>query len=225
MIASPQQACARVLSAEIKLEKASHRRGQYRCAQELEPIAMESSARLVRNVSCCPHRQDARKDLIPLLRSVSEQPSSGNGQVDRPVPRPRHGRERSSKRYTSPVGGATLSALCAKYRPLIRRQALALLRNESDSEDATQDVLLRMTRALAGFERRSRLSTWVYRITFNTCMTHLERRRRWQQRWATYSSYQLEDSAATESVGPVDQLEQVESRQVVREAVSRLPLR
>ncbi len=38
-----------------------------------------------------------------------------------------------------------------------------------DAEDVRQEALLRMHRSLGGFDGRSSLSTWVYRLTLNAC--------------------------------------------------------
>ena len=53
-----------------------------------------------------------------------------------------------------------------------------MLGNETDALDATQDALLAAVRALDRFDGRSSFATWLYRITTNTCIDELRRRRR-----------------------------------------------
>jgi RNA polymerase sigma-70 factor (ECF subfamily) len=45
-----------------------------------------------------------------------------------------------------------------------------------DAEDALQDALLRSWRGLCGFDRRSTLRRWLYRIATNACLDALARR-------------------------------------------------
>ena len=53
-----------------------------------------------------------------------------------------------------------------------------LCRDRQDAEDAAQEALLSVARGLAGFDGRSRLSSWIYRVTTNACMDELRRKRR-----------------------------------------------
>jgi len=45
--------------------------------------------------------------------------------------------------------------------------ALRMLWNREDAEDATQEILVRVVTRLAQFDFRSKLKTWVYRVTVN----------------------------------------------------------
>lgn len=49
--------------------------------------------------------------------------------------------------------------------------------NRADAQDATQDVFLKVYKNLEGFRGRSKLSTWIYRITMNHCIDRMRRKR------------------------------------------------
>jgi RNA polymerase sigma-70 factor (ECF subfamily) len=51
-----------------------------------------------------------------------------------------------------------------------------MLGSVHDAEDALQDALLRAWRGLSGFEGRSSLRSWLYRIATNTCLDQIARR-------------------------------------------------
>ena len=53
-----------------------------------------------------------------------------------------------------------------------------MLGSVDDAEDAVQDALLRAWRAIARFEGRSSLRTWLYTIATNVCLKAIERRPR-----------------------------------------------
>lgn len=58
--------------------------------------------------------------------------------------------------------------------------ALSMLADSGEAEDAVQEAFLRAWRAIARFDGRSELSTWLYRITVNVCLNTIRRRRRVQ---------------------------------------------
>ena len=58
------------------------------------------------------------------------------------------------------------------------RTALAILGNESDARDATQDIFLRAWRNLPELREPDRFGAWFGRIVVNTCRTAIRGRRR-----------------------------------------------
>jgi RNA polymerase sigma-70 factor (ECF subfamily) len=47
------------------------------------------------------------------------------------------------------------------------------MKNWEDAEEVTQDVLLKVHRKIDAFRGDAALSSWIYRITFNTAMSRL----------------------------------------------------
>lgn len=67
--------------------------------------------------------------------------------------------------------------LLPRYRERVFRLVLSMLQNRAQAEDTTQDIFLRVWRALPGFARQSSLSTWIYAISRNACLSELRKRR------------------------------------------------
>jgi RNA polymerase sigma-70 factor (ECF subfamily) len=63
-----------------------------------------------------------------------------------------------------------------QFGPKVYRLACSLGNDEALAEDAAQEVLVRVWRALPRFEGRSSVSTWIYAITRNLCLTRAARR-------------------------------------------------
>ncbi len=68
---------------------------------------------------------------------------------------------------------AAVADLSAGYGSRIFQLAFRYTRNREDAEEVTQDVLLKVCRNIEAFRGDSALSSWIYRITFNTAMSRL----------------------------------------------------
>lgn len=70
--------------------------------------------------------------------------------------------------------------LVRQYEKAVFGMGLSFFRNQEDASDFTQDVFLKAYRSLSGFEGRSKFSTWLYKIAYNTAINEVNRRKEYQ---------------------------------------------
>ncbi|HYM60484.1 MAG TPA: sigma-70 family RNA polymerase sigma factor [Thermoanaerobaculia bacterium] len=122
------------------------------------------------------------------------------------------------------------------FERLVRSQAGPLLRvtrrfmrSEEDARDALQDAFISVFKSIAGFRAGSRLSTWLHRITVNSCLMRLRsQRRRPEEDIEQHLPRFLEDGHEvvpnvpwTESADTI--LQRTELRNLVRSLIDQLP--
>lgn len=67
-----------------------------------------------------------------------------------------------------------LQSLMEKHQDFVYSLAYRFTGNRESAEEITQDVFVKVYRNIAGFEYRSRFSTWLYTITYRTSLNYLE---------------------------------------------------
>ena len=67
--------------------------------------------------------------------------------------------------------------LVRQYERAVYGMGLSFFRNQEDASDFTQEVFLKAYKNLPGFEGRSRFSTWLYKIAYNTAINEVNRRK------------------------------------------------
>jgi RNA polymerase sigma-70 factor (ECF subfamily) len=64
-----------------------------------------------------------------------------------------------------------------RYQRLVSHVVFRMVTNRADREDLCQDVFVKVYQNLGGFHFGSKLSTWVARIAYNTCLSYLQKKR------------------------------------------------
>jgi len=59
------------------------------------------------------------------------------------------------------------ASLVEKHKNLVFSIAMKILNNREDAEEIAQDTFLKAFNSLKNFEKKSKFSTWLYRITYN----------------------------------------------------------
>ena len=67
------------------------------------------------------------------------------------------------------------AAIVTHYDARLRSLAFHLLRDANLTDDALQDAYVKAYKALPAFREQSALGTWLYRITYTTCLDYLRR--------------------------------------------------
>lgn len=68
---------------------------------------------------------------------------------------------------------SAVSDLASEYGSRIYQLAFRYMKNGEDAEEVAQDVLLKVYQKIDAFRGDAALSSWIYRITFNTAMSRL----------------------------------------------------
>jgi RNA polymerase sigma-70 factor (ECF subfamily) len=122
-------------------------------------------------------------------------------------------------------------SLLARHRPMLARVCAGLVHDRDAVLEVLQEVYLCSWRSLPKFERRSQVSSWLYRIAANACHMFLRRRRRhFEVALAGETDIDGPDAAAYcgivrgSSLRAPDQLvESQELRHTIQEAMDDLP--
>ena len=123
----------------------------------------------------------------------------------------------------------------AQHSARIYRVAYGITRDHADAEEVTQDVFLSIIRKGGGFEGRSALSTWIYRLATNAALNKRRgKRREMEIALEEYLPAFTDDGhrsgdrsylVADWSENPEHALMSAETRRVVERALDTLPPR
>ncbi|MEX2270777.1 MAG: sigma-70 family RNA polymerase sigma factor [Vicinamibacterales bacterium] len=89
--------------------------------------------------------------------------------------------------------------LATVYGPMIHQLAFRYMKSWEDAEEVAQDVMMKVIRRIDAFRGDSALSSWIYRITFNTAMSRLR-----NSKYSRPREVRQSDLATDATTGPFD---------------------
>lgn len=75
------------------------------------------------------------------------------------------------------VLSARFNYVVSKYEGILKKICFSFSKSGSDYEDLRQDVLINIWKGLSLFREESEMSTWIYRVAFNTCVSTVRKNR------------------------------------------------
>jgi len=114
---------------------------------------------------------------------------------------------------------SAFNELVRKYQKSIYQIARRLLGSHEEAEDLSQEVFIKAYRGLAGFRSDAGFFTWIYRITVNSALNVLRKKKLRQ----ILSLENVGFSIASRSAAPDQQIEKEEALQAISRAINRLP--
>ena len=103
---------------------------------------------------------------------------------------------------------------------LVYNLSLSYLQNIEDSKEATQDVFVKIHTKLEGFNNKSSLKTWIYRITINHCLDVIKSKNR---KYRLFFTRENEDYDSKDFNHPGAKLESKEEMEKIFREINKLP--
>ena len=121
---------------------------------------------------------------------------------------------------------AAFGAIMRAHHERTFRLAYAIVHNEADARDITQEVWLTVWKQLGTFRGDSRFTTWLHPIVTRKSLDHLRKRRRWFDRFLPFNTgdadaVEVPEPATTDDARSLHEGNETVAR--VRAAIAALP--
>jgi RNA polymerase sigma factor (sigma-70 family) len=114
-------------------------------------------------------------------------------------------------------------SIVGQHQRLVSHIVFRMIQNPADREDVCQDVFLKVYENLGGFKFESKLSTWIARIAYNTCLNHLEKKKVPLLGDLTQEERSLDTVPGT-AAGPDHLVEEKQIASLLRLEIDRMPI-
>lgn len=112
------------------------------------------------------------------------------------------------------------SVLVEQYKDLVFTLALRMLKNREEAEEVSQDSFIKVYKSLHKFKGDSKFSTWIYKVTYNSCLDRIKKNKKHYNDVAIdeFTEHQVKtiDNA-------LDRLENKEREQAIQDCIAMLP--
>lgn len=109
------------------------------------------------------------------------------------------------------------SYIVERYQDIVFSIALKVLRNREDAEEMAQESFIKAFKSLHTFKGTAKFSTWLYRITYNTCISEVRKKK---HHFVSTSDIEIKDE--TEEIN-LDGIPAEHRAECIKNAMKKLP--
>ena len=109
------------------------------------------------------------------------------------------------------------SYIVEKYQDVVFSIALKVLKNRDDAEEMAQESFIKVYKSLHTFKGKAKFSTWLYRITYNNCISEIRKRK---MHFASTDDVEVKDE---DSEINLDGIPEENRAKYVKAALEKLP--
>jgi RNA polymerase sigma-70 factor (ECF subfamily) len=109
------------------------------------------------------------------------------------------------------------------HKRLVAHVVFRMVNNPADREDLCQDVFVKAYQNVQGFHFQSKLSTWLARIAYNTCVNYLEKKKLPLLDDTSSDDKTIEDVVSSTD-DPYTVLEESDTRSFIQRHINALPV-
>ncbi len=119
------------------------------------------------------------------------------------------------------IGGDTqaFAVLVDRYKDLVFTLAIRMLKNREEAEEVSQDTFVKVFKALPRFKGDSKLSTWVYKVAYNSCLDRIKKNK---NRYNEVGIDSFTENQIKTVDNALDALEEKEQQQTIQHCLQQL---
>ena len=117
------------------------------------------------------------------------------------------------------ISGQTnyFSYIVEKYQNIVFSIALKVLGNREDAEEMAQESFIKIYKSLHTFKGNAKFSTWLYRITYNNCISEVRKKK---MHFTSTDDVQIKDEAEEMNL---DGIPEENRAKYIQAALEKLP--
>ncbi|WP_300568275.1 RNA polymerase sigma factor [Flavobacterium sp.] len=112
------------------------------------------------------------------------------------------------------------AALVDRYKNMVYTLALKMVSNKEAAEEIAQDTFIKIYNSLNKFKGESKFSTWVYKITYNTCLDSLKKSKK-EEKTSYIEDFSEHQTKEMDNI--LDTIDDKERNQVIQDCIEKLP--
>ena len=104
-----------------------------------------------------------------------------------------------------------------KYNIIVFTLAFRILKNREEAEETAQDIFIKAYRSLDKFNYKSKFSTWIYRIAYNTSINQLKSRKKY------FETVEINENNQFDFFDDQTDLQTDEEQKIIKDSIHKLP--